>query len=146
MNGGSGAYRTLEHFTVLLPAFDTITSKPIIGFSAATPIFTYLQQNHNWTGIVHGALLDLIVAGYYENSTEISIDPLKDLLFGNINNEIVLPVLTRIDNGSHFSVPMEAKVTGGSIRQIVLSMGTPYKVICKKLKKFVQTLVRNSFS
>lgn len=105
-----------------------ISSKPIIGFSASTPIFTFLQQTYNWTGIVHGALLDLIVGGYYENSTEISIEPLRDLLFGNAKNQIILPTLTRVDRGHHFVVPLEAKVTGGSVRQTVLSMGTPYKV------------------
>lgn len=129
VNGGSGAYRTLEHLVDMLPPPPLlITSKPIIGFSAATPIFTFLQQKYNWEGIVHGAVLDLIVWGYYENSTEISIEPLKELLFGNSDNQIVLPTLTRVDRGQHFDVPMEAKVTGGSMRQIVLSMGTPYKV------------------
>lgn len=103
-------------------------SKPIIGFSASTPIFTFLQQKYNWTEIVHGAVLDLIVMGYYENSTEISIDPLKDLLFGNSNNRMVLPTLRRIDKGPHFVHPLESKVTGGSMRQTLLSMGTSYKV------------------
>lgn len=129
VNGGSGAYRTLEHLALMLPPPPLpSSSKPIIGFSAATPIFTFLQQNYSWTGIVHGALLDLVVMGYYENSTEISIEPLKSLLFGNTKNQIVLPTLIRIDQGPHFSLPLEANVTGGSMRQTTLSMGTPYKV------------------
>ncbi|KAG4071707.1 hypothetical protein HA402_011861 [Bradysia odoriphaga] len=129
VNGGSGAYRTLDHLSAMLPPPPLlIAPKPIIGFSAATPIFTFLQQKYNWTGIVHGAVLDLIVWGYYENSTEITIEPLKDLLFGNADNKITLPVLRRIDNGAHFDVPLVANVTGGSIRQTVLSMGTSYKL------------------
>lgn len=129
VNGGSGAYRTLEHLERMLPPAALLNnSKPIIGFSATTPIFTYLQQKYNWTGVVHGAVLDLIVWGYYENSTEISVEPLQDLLFGNDDNRIILPALTRIDKGRHFAVPLEAKVTGGSMRQTILSMGTPYKV------------------
>lgn len=131
VNGGSGAYRTLEYLSAALPPPHLLnTTKPIIGFSASTPIFTFLQQQYNWTGIVHGAVLDLIVMGYYENSTETTIEPLKDLLFGNANNQIVLPELRRVDKGAHFDVPLEANVTGGSIRQTVLSMGTPYKVKC----------------
>lgn len=62
-------------------------------------------------------MLDLSFWGYYENSTEITIEPLKELLFGNVNNQTTLPKLRRVDRGPHFVVPLEAKINGGSMRQ-----------------------------
>ncbi|OXA65050.1 probable murein peptide carboxypeptidase [Folsomia candida] len=125
INGGSGAFRTIEGLERMLPPAP-LPSKPIIGFSAVTPIFAYLQQKYDWPTI-HGAVLDLIVQNYYENSTEISVDPLIDLMYGNITNTTV-PFLTRIDNGTVLDEPLISTVVGGSFRQIALTIGTPYKL------------------
>lgn len=105
------------------------------GFSAVTPIFAYLQQKYDWPTI-HGAVIDLIVQGYYENSTDISIEPLKELIFGTVSN-ITVPLLTRVDNRGPLTQPIVSTVVGGSFRQIALSVGTPWKV------KFVEYHLRN---
>jgi len=76
---------------------------------------------------MHGAVLDLIVTGYYENSTSITIDPLRELIFGEVRNTTV-PELTRIDNRGGLERPIVSTVVGGSMRQTAMSIGTEYRV------------------
>lgn len=127
IRGGSGCNRLIEYLEERLP-IEPPTPKLLIGYSDITVLHIYFQNKYNWQSI-HGAMLEAIVNGSYDQSSE-TVVSLVSLIFHSVSS-ICYPSLTRLDAGEPLSDPISAPLIGGNLTLVEASIGTLWEIDTK---------------
>lgn len=124
IRGGSGCNRLINYLEERLPS-EPPTAKLFIGYSDITVLHIYLQKKYNWQ-TVHGAMLEAIVNGSYDQSSE-TVVSLVGLIFNRLTS-ICYPTLQRFDEGEPLGNPLNAPIVGGNLTLVEASIGTSWEI------------------
>jgi muramoyltetrapeptide carboxypeptidase len=138
LRGGYGSMR-------LLPLLETLTppKKPklLIGFSDITSLHLFFNQKWNWPTL-HGRTISQLKPGHNQDEEH---QLLVDLLFG-IRKEIEFNDLIPINDQAKKSRLIEGTITGGNLRLLQSSIGTPWQMSPKGKILFIEDIYERGYS
>ena len=138
LRGGYGSMR-------LLPLLETLTppKKPklLIGFSDITSLHLFFNQKWNWPTL-HGRTISQLKPGQNQDEEH---QLLVDLLFG-IRKEIEFNDLIPINDQAKKSRLIEGTMTGGNLRLLQSSIGTPWQMSPKGKILFIEDIYERGYS
>ncbi len=138
LRGGWGSMR-------LLPFLDTLTppEKPklLIGFSDITSIHLFLTQKWNWPTL-HGRTISQLRNDWELNEEH---EMWRKIIKGEIE-EITFNHLLPLNSAAKMTSTLSSTVTGGNLRLIQSSLGTPWQIDVKGKILFLEDVSERGYS
>jgi len=138
LRGGYGSMRLIPFLEKLIPP-----KKPklLIGFSDITALHIFFNQKWNWPTL-HGRTISQLHPDWEKNEEH---HQLIDLLYGKID-EVSYSNLTPLNDAAKKSGTIEGTITGGNLRLIQTSLGTPWEIKPKEKMLFIEDVSERGYS
>jgi muramoyltetrapeptide carboxypeptidase len=138
LRGGYGSMRLIPHLLKLRPPK---IPKLFIGFSDITSLHLFLTQKWNWP-VIHGRTLNQMHPDL-KNSPDRKF--LRDIIFGT-KTKITFKKLKPLNAQALEYQNISAPLTGGNLRIIQSSLGTPWEIKTNGKILFIEDVAERGYS
>jgi len=138
LRGGYGSMRLIPHLIKLKPPK---RPKLFVGFSDITSLHLFLSQSWGWP-VIHGRTISQLSIALKQTKDRAF---LKDLIFGRKESK-TFKNLVPLNKSATQALSLSGVITGGNLRMIQSSLGTPWEIRPKGKILFIEDVSEIGYS
>jgi len=138
LRGGYGSMRLIPHLLKIKPPK---RPKLFIGFSDITSLHLFLSQSWGWP-VIHGRTISQLSIALKQTKDRAF---LKDLIFGRKESK-TFKNLVPLNKSATQVLSLSGVITGGNLRMIQSSLGTPWEIRPKGKILFIEDVSERGYS